>query len=242
MTSQNLKIATWNLDRPKTSAKLQNDLFLETLRSVDADILVLTETSSCIDLSEKYVPFPSASLFQSLSVGGEEYEQGENRVTVWTKLSGQRRVDMCNSHSAVCVQVVTSWGERLNIYGTVIGIYGKNRGRYESPTLSLSDFERTLDVQLADWERLAESGESLCIAGDFNLSLVGNYYATEVHRRRVLDCFQKLNIVVPTKELTESVDHIAIASRFMRPASYVAAPWPRHHSDHEGICLTLTRS
>src|ERR1019366_7779066 len=130
MKSPQLKIATWNLGRPNPRTKDKNDSILKTLLDADADVVVLTETNSCIDLSDKYFSFPSTCLYQSLSVGKEQYEQGENRVTIWSKFPGQRRIDMCNSHSAVCAQVKTDWGE-FNVYGTVIGIYGKHRGSTE---------------------------------------------------------------------------------------------------------------
>ena len=239
MKNQQLKIATWNLDRPTFGTKSKNDLILKTLHQVDADVLILTETNSCIDLGQNYNSYPSTCLFQSLSVGTEQYQEGENRVTIWSKLPGQRRIDMCNSHSAVCAQITTDWGE-LNIYGTVIGIYGKNRGKAE-PILSQTDFERTLEVQLADWERLAELKSPLCIAGDFNLSLVGSYYFTKQHRQKILDCLDKLKIAVPTKELPENIDHIALSSVFFNPAGYKAETWPKAKTDHKGVLLTIQK-
>jgi len=236
MKSQQLRIATWNLGRPTFATQAKNDSLLETLRTVDADILVLTETNSCIDPGEVYASFASTCLFQSLAIGAEEYQPGENRVTIWSRLPGRRRIDMCNSHSAVCAQITTDWGE-LNVYGTVIGIYGKNRSRFE-PILSQTDFERTLEVQLADWERLAELG-NLCIAGDYNLSLADNYHVTRKHRDRILACFKKLDIDVPTWKLPKNVDHIAVSKLFFNSGARTPDTWPRGKSDHQGVWLTI---
>jgi len=235
MKSQQLRIATWNLGRPTFATQAKNDSLLETLRTVDADILVLTETNSCIDPGEVYASFASTCLFQSLAIGAEEYQPGENRVTIWSRLPGRRRIDMCNSHSAVCAQITTDWGE-LNVYGTVIGIYGKNRSRFE-PILSQTDFERTLEVQLADWERLAELG-NLCIAGDFNLSFADDYYVSRRQRARILACFERLKINLRTGELLENVDHIAVSRVFFNPDDCSPEPW-RGKSDHQGVWLTI---
>jgi len=61
---QSLKIATWNLERPKTVSR-KNAAILEKLKEVNADILILTETNSCIDLGPEYVAFPSKELMPS---------------------------------------------------------------------------------------------------------------------------------------------------------------------------------
>jgi exonuclease III len=240
MKSQQLKIATWNLGRPTSASKAKNESILKTLHDVDADILVLTETNSCIDLSKSYTSFATTSLFETLSIGSEPYQQGENRVTIWTKLEAKRRVDLCNSHSAICVQVETAWG-KLNVYGTVIGIYGKNRTSGEPKQLAQTDFERTLDVQLADWKRIVALNEPLCIAGDFNLSMAGSYYVTKEHRQRILDCFEELGITIPTKDLPENVDQIALSSSFLNPADYTPEARPKGLSDHHCVSLTIQK-
>jgi exonuclease III len=239
MTSQKLKIATWNLNRPTSQSNQKKESILRTLHKIDADVLVLSETNSCIDMGASYRSFQTTSLFQSLSIGGEQYQEGENRVTIWTKLPAQRRVDMCNSHSAICVQVTTDWGD-LNVYGTVIGIYGKNRFKNESKS-SQTDFERTLDVQLADWQRLANIG-NLCITGDFNLSLADNYYTTEEHRKKLLGCFQGLGVTVPTKDLANNVDHIALSARILADVVQNTGTWTDEVSDHQGVWLTLEKN
>jgi endonuclease/exonuclease/phosphatase family metal-dependent hydrolase len=239
MNNKRLKVATWNLGRPTLASKAKNDSILKTLRDVDADILVLTETNACIDLSDRYTSFSTTCLFQSLAIGKEQYKPGENRVTIWSKLAGRRRVDVCNSHSAVCAQIMTDFGE-LNVYGTVIGIYGKGRGKTEPP-LSRTDFETTLDIQLGDWERLAELG-SICVAGDFNLSFSDSYYVTRQHRQRVLECFERLDMTVPTKDLRHNIDHIALSKGFLGSVHCEPRAWPKSVSDHQRVCLTIEES
>jgi len=218
------------------------------LEDVDADILILTETNSCIDLSKKYhTCFSTTPLFQSVSIGTGQYGQGENRVTIWSKFSGQRRSDMCNSHSGICALLKSNeWGE-LNVYGTILGIYGKNRGRYE-PVLTRTDFQTAIEVQIADWERLAGLG-SLCIAGDFNTSLGGNYYVSKLGRERINGCFERLKIEVPTREIPNNIDHIGLSETFLegfdpKPKweTWNVAKDKKQFTDHMGVCVTLKRS
>jgi hypothetical protein len=246
MADQKLKIATWNLARPTISNKRKNDAILAALYDVDADILVLTETNSCIDLSDNYETcFSSPCLFQSLPIDGGEYKQGENRVTIWSKFPGRRRIDMCNSHSAICAELSTHCG-KLNVYGTVIGIYGKNRGRYE-PALTGTDFETSLELQLSDWTRLRSLGDlNLCIAGDFNLCLGQGSYFTKRHRERLLDGLEKLAIEVPTASLPDNIDQIAVSCSFLNTFLPPRSPYTWHDNirdkkttDHKGVMLTL---
>jgi endonuclease/exonuclease/phosphatase family metal-dependent hydrolase len=246
MKRHQIKIATWNVGRPKPSTKPRNESILKTLHGVDADILVLTETNSCIDLRDIYQTcFSTACLFESLALGGELYKEGENRVTIWSKFSGQRRIDMSNSHSSVCALLESDWGD-LNVYGTVIGIYGKNRGRYERK-LSKTDFETAIETQLIDWERLAGLGD-LCIVGDFNteLSLSGKDYVSASGRKRINECFQKIDVQVPTRGIPNNVDHVALSANFLKS---IDPPWKTWNeakdktllSDHVGVSITLQR-
>lgn len=258
MASRELKIATWNLDRPKLSSrKAKKETIIRLLSEINADILVLTETNSCIDLRDNYPTcFSTDCLFESLAVGEEVYEQGENRVTIWSKFRGQRRIDMCNSHSSICAELkCDDWGE-LNVYGTVIGIYGKNR-MYEPRILTKTDFETAVEVQLIDWKRIAGLG-NICIVGDFNLSLGNDIYVKEPERGMVLDCFGDLNLTVATKfqpknsdqtakSLDNNVEHVAISDAFLKGNLQEITTWNAgshknpNISDHMGVCLTLKR-
>ena len=51
-----MKIATWNLQRPTKFGRKTNDI-IETLKKLEADILVLTETNDCINLGTDYQTF-----------------------------------------------------------------------------------------------------------------------------------------------------------------------------------------
>jgi exonuclease III len=226
-----MKIATWNLERPSISSK-DNGQVLDTLRNIDADILILTETNSCIHPGEEYSDFSTADLFGSVSKKGEPYQQGERRVTVWSKYREEVLEQTSNSHSGVVVGLSTPFG-KLNVYGTVIGVYGSRD----------SDFNPDLEAQIADWQKLSALG-SLCVAGDFNISFADGYYYTKLGRQKIDDCFKELKIDLLTRAIPENIDHIAISDSFLKDVVCKTEEWnvDKRLSDHKGICLTLERS
>jgi hypothetical protein len=86
----NLKIATWNLERPKMPKtgkwSVKNTRITEILKEIDADILVLTETNAVIHPWQEYTtcisskPLPVGQLHDDCI-----YHIGENRTTIWFK-------------------------------------------------------------------------------------------------------------------------------------------------------------
>ena len=81
-----MKIATWNLER---LSKRRNSDIKEILNQLDADILILTETSSAIQL-DNYTCVSSENL--PLNFEGIPYKKGENRVSIWTKYKVKKTI------------------------------------------------------------------------------------------------------------------------------------------------------
>jgi len=226
-----MKIATWNVERPKKSSKLKNQRIFDALNEINADILILTETNSLITPGEGYKPFSTSPLAGSISEKGEEYSEGENRVTIWSKYEMTRSFETYDSATSICVGFKTPLGE-LNIYGTVIGIYG-NRDK---------GFDRHLKMQLDDWKSLSEQGH-ICIAGDFNISFSDEYYYTKLGRQQVTECFEKLKIEILTGQIPANIDHVAISESFSKSVVPTIQTWntdkDKKVSDHIGICLAF---
>ena len=74
-----MRIATWNLER---LIKRKNQLVLEKLEDINADILILTETNSIIQL-ENYSCISTDLL--PIEFDNIKYAVGENRVSILTK-------------------------------------------------------------------------------------------------------------------------------------------------------------
>jgi len=231
-----MKISTWNVGRPSSSSIMRNSRILDSLRDVDADILILTETNSCIHPGEKYSHSLSTNpLIEYRSRKGETYKDGENRVTIWSKYPATRSLETYDPFSSICVCLSTPLGE-LNVYGTVIGSYG-NRDK---------GFTEDLEMQVADWQRLSGIG-NLCIAGDFNISFADNFYYTKIGRRELNDRLCDLKINVLTRKIKNNIDHIAISEASLGSVACKTGGWNTDRdkkmlSDHMGVWLMLERS
>lgn len=228
-----LKIATWNLERPRRpkTSSAKNIAIASKLKRVDADILVLTETNDCIDLKPEYVGFPSEELKPCKEC---DYTPGENRTSVWIKRAhAATRETTSNPSNGVCVRVKTELGYLL-VYGTVIGISGHP--------------SQNVDEQMEDWRRISESGkESICIAGDFNVqfSRIDNF--SKKSKDKIIACFSDLGVTNLTCNIAENIDHIAVSNRLL-----AIAPHSETHlwnlekklhvpalSDHIGVAVRL---
>ena len=110
-----MRIATWNLERPKPRQLDKIEALQARMRAVDADVWILTETNSCVSPGSEYRCFESPKL-----TGPERYAIGENRTTIWSRLPmGQEPVETHDPETAVCAEV-RHGGSLFLIYGTII--------------------------------------------------------------------------------------------------------------------------
>jgi hypothetical protein len=236
MSNQSLKIATWNVMKPTTFSG-RNVHILREIEDIKPDILILTETNDCINPGPQYKPFSTAPLFGTSSKRCHSYKPGERSVTIWSKFYEEAVIRTVDSPSSVCVGLRTPFGE-LNVYGTVVGVHGRGG----------EDFNRDLITQPADWERISAFG-NLCIAGDFNSSLTGKHYVSNLARTTIDASFGRLQIDVPTRDIPDNIDHVALSKTFLTnfDPNPKWKPWNKARdkkrlSDHMGICITLKRS
>lgn len=219
-----MKIATWNLERVvKNSTKSLT--IIEILKNLNADILILTETNEFIDLGEKYNILHSTKLTETL------YKEGETRVSIYSKYKILAQTETFNSETTICPTLSTPFG-KLAVYGTIIGIFG-NRNE---------NFTTDLDKQLLDFEKISLQ-ENICIAGDFNISFVDNYYFTETGRQKLNLAFENLHLRNLTKNIAENIDHIVLTEKFIENCNFETETWnlDKKLSDHIGVCVTITK-
>jgi len=218
-----MKIVTWNLERPKKA----NHLILDKLNEFDADILILTETNSAINLGRDYFFVATKSLEKGYD--GVEYKQGENRTTIWSKYKINMQYMTCDSFTSVCAEIESEMGI-LNVYGTIIGVFGGHGERFRSD----------LENQLIDFENLSHKN-SFCIAGDFNITFSGRAYPSHDARNKMNSIFEKLDLTNLTSNIENSADHIVLSREFLSDKKFNIEIWNEDKtlSDHIGICITL---
>lgn len=218
-----MKIATWNLQRLD---KRKNQLILDKLVDINADICVLTETNSAIQL-DNYICVATDTLPADFE--GVKYKAGENRVSIWTKYKVTTRHKTFDNFTTVCTDLDTPFGS-LTVYGTIIGVFANRQPR----------FDNDLNGQLEDFGKLF-LGRQVCIAGDFNTTFLGHVYPSHKARQTLITAFSDLGLTNTTATVENNVDHIVLSSDFLKNKKPTVDKWNTDFklSDHIGLCLTL---
>ena len=220
-----MKILTWNVQRLE---KNENKKILAKLYEFGADIIVLTETSSILNLNKHYKSISTETLTENYD--NVNYKVGENRTTIWTKYKFVNHLKTNDNYTSVCSEIETEFGI-LKVYGTIIGIFGGIGKRFESD----------LKGQLNDFEKF-DATKSNCIIGDLNVFFSGYAYPSHYARNVLNETFKKLKMENLTSEVVENVDHIIISKEFIKNKKTEIETWniDKKLSDHIGICLTIT--
>jgi endonuclease/exonuclease/phosphatase family metal-dependent hydrolase len=217
-----MKIATWNLERPSyPSDKLSK--IQEILISLDADILILTETNKNIRLGPIYHQYHSADLTDSM------YSIGEVRSSIYSKYPSLGRISTFKDETAICEVLDTPIGN-IALYATIIGIYGNRH----------PNFKTDLDLQLQDFKRIG-SQFPMIIAGDFNISFKDNYYYTKDGRDKLNLVFSNLGLVNLTERVENNIDHIVMSEDLLSESGFKVDTWnlDKKLSDHIGVLINI---
>ena len=219
-----MKIATWNVARPTKKSK-RVPLILDHLKSVDADILILTETNEMLDLGNQYNSFHSTKPQEPF------YKDGEKRVSIYSKYRSNGQIETFRSDTSICINFDTPLGN-ISVYGTIIGINGNKR----------KNFITDLEEQLFDFERIAKTN-NLCISGDLNMTFFDNYYFTNDGRDRLNKAFDKLGLTNLTADIPQNIDHIIVPNKFFNAKESVDTwnnPVEKKLSDHIGVFAIIS--
>lgn len=213
-----MKIATWNIERLKKKKFL--NLILDEIKSVDADILILTEYDQ-LELTD----YQFKTETKELPSDEFNYSKTERRVVIFSKYPILKIYETYDSLTSCCAELETPKGN-LIVYGTIVGILG-NRDK---------TFSEELEMQTEDIQKFTQV-DNFCLAGDLNMSFSDNYYFTNTGRNSFLECFQKNNLINLTEKIKENIDHIVISQNFIKESEVDIFEWniDKSLSDHKGI-------
>lgn len=249
------RIATWNLERPIKRSE-RTSLILECLNKLDSDILILTETSTLIEL-ENYN-----------SVQTDEFDSypGEQWSAILTKWKIEKRIDTFDMQRTVAALIDTPFGKLL-IYATIIPYHmaGVKGGRYGELGYKVWQMhEEDIVKQSADWKRIKSEYPDypLLVIGDYNQTRDGKPkgYGTDNVRNILSDELTRNNLTCVTEidfeatgqltidpkknKVRRNVDHIAVSSDWINKFDrYEIGAWDHFTldglflSDHNGVCL-----
>ncbi len=242
-----LRIATWNVERPKLSEATRRARLLEAMQTMPADIWVLTETHTA------FSPVPG---FASVRTQGVDRpgEPGETWVAIWSRFPMQPVAQTSDPCRAVAVRITPPDSRDLIVYGTVLPWLGS--AWQGIPAVGGAAFSAALAAQLADWLSMQQDnpGCDFILAGDLNQDLAtSHYYGSRKNRIALqtalitakLQCLTAaaLDPVPKHAPSRASIDHIC-ASKGLTPIG-PAVSWPmtdrpqRNLSDHFGVLAEL---
>jgi len=259
-----LRIATWNLKRPKKHETQRLDGLIQWMKAVNADVWIVTEASSFVSPGEEFDSVATDDI-----QGEIEYAEGENRTTIWSRKGKLKTIPCEDPETTVCAAIDSPVGPIL-FYGTIIPYHaaggrwpyrvgGENfigRKQWELHYKAI-DYHADMISQL----RLRHPGYHFCFGGDLNQSRDGRkwpwnreWYGTHQGREKLsallatngLQCVTKDDFFA-TGQLTSgsTVDHICLDNELTKLVTHVE-PWEAGNSDsgkvltdHSGIWVEL---
>ncbi len=238
-----MRIATWNLERPRSGSAAKNKAILDQLIAIDADVWVLTETSDAIKLSGYFAA-------SSPPVSGY-HAAGANFTTVLSRWPIGCRLPTQSSSLSVCVEVAAPTGPCL-VYGTIMP-YANYRGADGQSKRSVEHC-RSISAHQADWKRLRAEfpAHSIVVAGDFNQSRDGSGWYEDAESARALSAaLAECGLACSTQEDFRrsfgldraAIDHVCIGGPLGAISARVEA-WPGttagglRVSDHNGVLVS----
>ena len=224
-----LKIVSWNLMRPNSQTVSRNIFFIETLKEINPDIVILTETNSIIDLGDEYSTLSTDILPEPETNDNIIYKLGENRVSIFSKNPFTRKLPTYNRFRAVCAETTTEFGT-LIVYGTVTGYLGGK----------LDPFAKDFESQMKDLETFSKLG-NVCYSGDLNITFSGYTYPSKIYREKAVLNFEKLSMKNVTENIKDSVIHIVLSNSFLeaKVPDATSVKYDEKLTDHNLIVLTL---
>ncbi len=236
-----MRIGTWNLERPKLGARERNSARLKQIQAIEADLWVLTETSSAIAL-------PGYSSHSTPPEIGY-HSPGENYTTILSRWKIVRTIDTWNPIFSTCVEVDSPAGP-LFVYGTII-TYANDRGPNKTSRRWV-EHRKSIEAQGKDWVRLRRDhpDRSLLVAGDFNQSRDGSgWYMDETSDELLtvtldaakLRCVTAVDFRSVFRIDRANIDHICVGGPLEQRCRALGT-WPGQSdgprlSDHNGVYL-----
>lgn len=216
----NLRIATWNLDRPTIRKTYRADKQKDLLKLINADILILTETDASF--------CPPDLPYSAVPEGDPEYhKRSEVYAAIWSRYPmHQIQTVPDNRYFTVCAEIRDhpTCGNII-VYGAIMTY--KMDGVREKKAKPWEMHLNAVRSQTAEWARLRERypHHMMIVAGDFNESLNGqNWYGIQIAKDTIhnalvsngMECLTSADVIktfnenIPLSRTT--VNHICITA------------------------------
>lgn len=253
MKEKIFKISNWNVERPKKNTYKTN-LVISKILELNTDIIVLTETSNAVNLSDSF-PYSTSTL-------SYDRTPDEQWVTIWSKWEIVEEIKTFDNFRTVCAKIKTPFGKVI-VYGTIIPYHmaGVSGVRYGNLDYKVWEYhEKDLYKQSEDWQRIKTKDCPLFVIGDFNQSRFNNQgYGTKRVRSILTDLLKKNDLTCVTEidfstnfltidprrgKIRNNIDHICISNSLINDCEeYSVGAWDhfteygKYMSDHNGVYI-----
>ena len=247
------KISNWNIERPNWNTAKTN-LVISKILELNTDIIVLTETSHAVNLSDSF-PY-------SVSTLSYDRTPNEQWVTIWSKWEIVEQIKTFDNYRTTCARINSPFGEII-VYGTIIPYHmaGVSGERYGNLNYKAWEYhEKDLYRQSADWQKVLTNDCPLFVIGDFNQSRFNNQgYGTNKVRSILTDLLLKNNLACVTEidfskmflttdprtgKIRNNIDHICISNSLINDfEENTVGAWNhfsadgKYLSDHNGVYI-----
>ncbi len=183
-----MRIATWNLQRPRHPGGRREKAICRLLEAIDADVWVLTETHESVTPGCGYEP--------AMTSGTDRPGQpGERWAAIWSRYPIESLPPTRDPVRSVLARVAPPYGAPLVVCATVLPWLGSPWQGI--PSAHGAAFAAALDLQAGDWEATRRSypDHDLLVAGDFNQDLASSYYyGSRLNRAKLLDVLRQARL------------------------------------------------
>ena len=231
-----MRIATWNLERPKRGGWKKNPIIQKQIDKINADIWILTETNSIIHPRSTYMGIATSSI-------SGYHHPGENCSTIWSRYPIGRTFPTFHPSIAVCAEILSPLGNLL-VYGTII-TWANDRGA-TGTAKKWQEHYKSIISHGDDWAKLNQ-GLAWCVAGDFNETLSGaTGYGTKQGRQMLNQELQRNHLTCVTDRIEYNIDHICLSPDWAKRVKQVNT-WQgftldgKPVSDHYGVYIDLSK-
>ncbi|GAB3665143.1 hypothetical protein GCM10027596_30790 [Nocardioides korecus] len=162
-----VRIGTWNVEYARGVEK--NRRRSAHLRSLAAQVWVLTETHDDLDLSSTHTALHSTQRYAT---------PGGRWTTLWTSLPVMECLPTDDPSRCVAARLDAGDAGELVVYGTVLPWNGDVGPDEKNPGRGWSEFRRVVAHQGQEWAELRRSFPfaTLVVAGDLNQDLGGRHF------------------------------------------------------------------
>lgn len=249
------KIANWNIERPKPKTR-KTELVKKQISEINADVLVLTETSNAVNLEA----------YQSVKSIPYDRHPEEQWIAIWSKWKIKKQLETFDNKRTACALINAPFGDII-IYGTIIPYHmaGVNGNRYEFSGYKAWELhEEDIVRQSNDWKKIQSKNKNIpfFVIGDFNQTRDnlpkgygtkrGRQLLTEKLKETGLSCIteidfsqtKQLSIDIKKGKVRRNIDHLCVSTSWLETLkAYKIGAWDNFNekgeymSDHNGVYL-----